>query len=245
MTEKLFNTKTGANPAVALKCFIKGLQLLSRPELRKYIIFPVLVNLLLFSTVLLLGYHYIAELIAQFIPGWLSWLSWILWPIFFISFFIFGYFSFTLLANLIASPFYGKLSARTLQIVTGEAVAIAEAPLPTVLWAECKRLGYIASRALPLLLLFFIPGVNFIAPLLWMVFGAWGLVLEYMAYPLENQGLLFSEQRQQLKTIRIGALSFGALTVLALTLPLLNIIVPPAAVIGATIYANELKTKQP
>jgi len=86
-----------------------------------------------------------------------------------------------------------------------------------------------------------IPGINVIAPVLWALFGAWGMALEYLAYPLENQGVLFSEQKQLVKSVRLGALSFGGLAVLGLTIPVLNIIIAPAAVIGATLYFNEIK----
>ena len=61
-----------------------------------------------------------------------------------------------------------------------------------------------------------------------------------MAYPLENEGVLFDEQKQLAKSVRLGALSFGGVVV-GLTIPVLNIIVAPAAVIGATIYLNEIK----
>jgi CysZ protein len=161
--------------------------------------------------------------------------------LFFISFFIAGFFSFTVLANLIAAPFYGKLAAKTLSIVTGEAGAGEEQPLAKVMVAELKRMGYLVVRALPLLLLFIIPGINVIAPFLWALFGAWGMALEYMAYPLENEGMLFTEQKQLAKSIRLGALGFGGITMAGLTLPLLNIVVAPAAVIGATIYLHEVK----
>ena len=241
MNEMTFNKKTGANPALALSCFVKGLKWLGKSELRKFIIIPVIVNFLLFSLVLSLGYFYVSDLIERFIPDWLSWLNWILWPLFFISFFVAGFFSFTLLANLIAAPFYGKLSAKTLSLLSGQTVSINESPIAKVLWTELQRIAYLAIRALPLLLMFIIPGINLLAPVLWMIFSAWGMILEYMAYPLENEGLLFPEQRQQIKTIRFGALSFGGLTVLGLTIPVLNILVPPAAVIGATIYAHELQ----
>ncbi|MGZ8184564.1 MAG: EI24 domain-containing protein, partial [Methylobacter sp.] len=80
-----------------------------------------------------------------------------------------------------------------------------------------------------------------IAPFLWALFGAWGMALEYLAYPLENEGVLFSEQKELVKSVRLGALSFGGLAVLGLTIPVLNIIVAPAAVIGATLYFNEIK----
>ncbi|MCK9397790.1 MAG: sulfate transporter CysZ [Methylobacter sp.] len=233
--------KKGNNPVLAVGYLFKGLALLGRPELRKFIIIPMLINVVLYSVALTLGYFYISDLIDQFIPSWLHWLSWILWPLFFISFFIGGFFTFTVLANLLAAPFYGKLSAKTLAMINGQAVATAEQPLLKVLLAETKRIGYLATRALPLLILSIIPGINVIAPFLWALFGAWGMALEYMAYPLENQGVLFSEQKELVKSVRLGALSFGGVAVMGLTIPVLNIIVAPAAVIGATIYLNEIK----
>ncbi|WP_432741189.1 sulfate transporter CysZ [Methylobacter sp. G7] len=235
-----FNKK-GNNPVLAVGFLFKGLKLVSRPELRKFIIIPVLINIVLYSAALVLGYFYISDLIDQFIPGWLQWLSWILWPLFFISFFIAGFFTFTVLANLIAAPFYGHLSAKTLAMVSDKPMTISEPPLAKVLLAELKRMGYLGTRALPLLILSIIPGINVIAPVLWALFGAWGMALEYLAYPLENEGVLFSEQKNLVKSVRLGALSFGGLAVLGLTIPVLNIIIAPAAVIGATLYFNEIK----
>jgi CysZ protein len=236
----ILNNK-GSNPVLAISSFFRGVKLLGTPGLRKFLIVPVLINIVLYSVALLLGYFYVADLINLFIPGWLQWLSWILWPLFFISFFIAGFFTFTVLANLIAAPFYGKLSAKALAIITGRSYVSAEQPLVKVILAELKRLGYFAVSAIPLLLLSIIPGLNVIAPFLWALFGAWGMAMEYMAYPLENEGLLFSEQKQLLQSMRLGALSFGGIAVLGLTIPLLNIIVAPAAVIGATVYINRIK----
>ncbi len=229
------------NPLTAIGYFLKGLKLLSRPELHKFLIVPVLINLVLYSAALTLGYYYINDLIVQFIPAWLQWLSWILWPLFFICFFIIGFFTFTVLANLLAAPFYGQLAAKTMSIIKGQATVSAEQPISRVMIAELKRAGYLSLRALPLLFLFVIPGINLIAPFVWALFGAWAMALEYMAYPLENEGMLFSEQKQLAKSIRLGALSFGGIVMMGLTLPLLNLIVAPAAVIGATIYVHELK----
>lgn len=233
--------KKGNNPVSTLGYFFQGLKLLSRRELRQFVVIPVLINIVVYSIALVLGFYYITDLIHQFIPEWLLWLSWILWPLFFISFFIAGFFTFTILANLIAAPFYGKLSAKTLSIITGQLRAVKEQPPTKVLLAELGRAGYMLSRALPLLVLSVIPGINVIAPFLWALLGAWGCALEYLAYPLENDGVLFAEQKQLAKTVRLGALSFGGITMLGLTLPILNIIVAPAAVIGATIYFNEIK----
>ncbi len=235
-----FNKK-GNNPVLAIGFLFKGLTLLAKPELRKFIIIPMLINVVLYSAALTLGYFYISDLINQFIPSWLQWLSWVLWPLFFVSFFIAGFFTFSVVANLLAAPFYGKLSAKTLAMVDGKSLENVEQPLAKVLVAETKRIGYLVTRALPLLILSIIPGLNVIAPFLWALFGAWGMALEYLAYPLENEGVLFSEQKVLVKSVRFGALSFGGLAVLGLTIPVLNIIVAPAAVIGATLYFKEIK----
>jgi len=232
------------NPLIAAGFLYRGIKLLTNPKLRLFILIPVLINIVLYSIAMALGYYYVDKLIAQFIPVSLHWLSWILWPLFFISFFVVGFFTFTVLANLIASPFYGILSAKTLSIISGKA-QIVEQPVLKVVAAELKRVLYIVTRMLPLLVLFFIPVVNIIASFVLSVFGAWCLAMEFMAYPLENEGLLFVDQKRLIKTVWLGALSFGAVTMIGLTLPLLNIIIGPAAVIGSTLYVYELREKKP
>ena len=228
--------KKGNNPLLAIGFLFKGFKLLVRPELRKFVVIPLLINVVLYSVALVLGYFYISDLIGHFITDRLAWLSWVLWPLFFISFFIAAFFTFTVLANILAAPFYGTLSAKTLAMVSDKAYATAEQPLAKVLVAQLKRMGYLAGRALPLLVLSFVPGVNVLAPFLWLLFGAWSMALEYLAYPLENQGVLFAEQKKLVKSVRLGALSFGGVVVLGSSIPVLNIIVAPAAVIGATLY---------
>jgi len=230
------------NPLVAAGFLLRGIKLLANPRLRLFIVVPVFINIVLYGAALVLGYYYVDIFIAQVIPASLQWLRWILWPLFFISFFIAGFFTFTIVANLIASPFYGMLSARTLAVVSGNA-HIVEQPLTRVIAAELKRMLYIMTRTLPLLVLFLIPVVNIIASFALSMFGAWCLAMEFMAYPLENEGLLFVDQKRLLKTVRLGALSFGAAAMIGLTVPVLNIIIGPAAVIGATVYVHEMRQK--
>lgn len=228
------------NPLFAVSCILEGLKLLPHRELRRYLLIPLLINIVLYSGAFYLGYHTVSTLIQQAIPDWLAWLSWILWPLFFVSFLVIGFFSFTLLANLIAAPYYSQLSTKTLQIITGSITEAPEQPWDRVFFGELKRIGYLLLRVLPLLLLFLIPIVNAIAPILWAVFAAWGLAMEFMAYPLENRGLPFSEQKQFLQQTRWGALSFGGLTGLGLSLPVVNLIAGQTAVIAATVYVHRL-----
>jgi CysZ protein len=233
-------TKKGNNPVYATNSLLKGLKLITRPELRKFILIPILINLVLYSAAFAVGYYTISDLIAQFIPDWLAWLEWLIWPLFFISCSIAVFFTFTLLGNILSAPFYTQLAVKTLGVISGNTQAVDEQPFNKVIWAELKRVGYLVSRMLPLLILFIIPGVNLIAPFLWALFGAWGMGLEFMAYPLEIQGVLFSEQKEMAKQRRIGVLSFGGLVLIGLTIPLFNLIVAPVAVIGATIYYYEI-----
>lgn len=233
----------GNNPVYAVNCLLQGLKLLGKKELRKFLLIPILINIILYSVAGALGYFYISDLIAQFIPSWLSWLEWLVWPVFFISFSAVGFFTFTILANLIASPFYSQLSLKTLVLISGQSGKVEEQKIPRVILSELTRMAYLFSRMLPLLILFIIPGINLIAPFLWLLFGAWGMGLEFMAYPLENKGLLFAQQKEEAKARRLGVLSFGGLVVAGLSIPLVNLVVAPAAVIGATIYFYGISEK--
>lgn len=232
--------KAGLNPLLAVQSLGQGASMLWHKKLIKFILIPIAVNFLLFSCMLYLGYHYVGVLIAQFIPSWLQWLDWLIYPVFFISFFVAGFFTFTLIANLIASPFYGGLAAKTAQILNDQTGEIQEQAILSVIGAELKRLGYLLSRAIPIVIISVIPGLNLIAPVLWGLFAAWGISMEYFAYCLENEGVLFSEQRQALKGVRVGALSFGGMVLFALMIPVLNIFIPPIAVISATVYRQKL-----
>lgn len=237
----MLNIKSGNNPLLALHCLLQGVKLLNHPRLRKYLLIPLFINIVLYSGAFVLGYHSVSALIHQFIPDWLAWLNWILWPLFFICFLIVGFFTFTLLANLIAAPYYSVLSAKVLQIISDQSVPEVEQPWDKVFVGELRRVGYLLLRAVPLLVLFLIPVVNLIAPLLWAVFAAWGIAMEFMAYPLESRGLAFPAQKRFLQQVRWGALSFGGVTGFALTLPVVNLFIGQAAVIGATLYVRQLE----
>lgn len=108
-------------------------------------------------------------------------------------------FTFSLLANLIAAPFYAKLAAKTLVVINAPQLLTIELSAIQIWRAELNRLRYSLTHTLPLLVLFVIPVVNLIAPLLWLGFSAWCVALEYFAFPLENRGILFPNQKELLK----------------------------------------------
>jgi CysZ protein len=233
-------------PLFAINCFFKGLFWLSKAQLRPFLLVPLLINLVLYSTALVLGYFYLNTVISHLIPAWLHWLSWLLYPLFFICAVIVGFFSFTVLANLIASPFYGKLAEKTAMLIAQQNNQEQTVGMPVnhhwthVMLGELKRISYLLKWMLLLTIISIIPGLNLISPLLWALFGAWACALEYLAYPLENKGLLFLQQKDLIGSVRFSALSFGSVVMLGLGLPVFNLLVSPAAVIGATLYTEQL-----
>jgi CysZ protein len=65
------------------------------------------------------------------------------------------------------------------------------------------------------------------------------LALEYADYPLGNRGLNLRAQRRLLRRRWPLALGFGGMTLLFTLIPGLNLLVMPAAVIGATLMWNK------
>jgi CysZ protein len=107
---------------------------------------------------------------------------------------------------------------------------------------ELGKIWYLVSRALPLLLLFLVPGLNVLAPLAWLAFGFWFLAVEYCDYPMGNHGLNPVEQRRQLRGRRLKSLAFGAGVAVLMLIPGIQLAAMPAAVIAATcLWVEDLK----
>lgn len=237
------NASQKPSPIGIIACLLQALKLLSDKRLRGLLAIPLLINSLLYSLAFYLGYQMADTLINSLIPEWLSWLNWILWPLLLLSFMVIGFFSFTLMANLIAAPFYGHLASKTLSLLNTPPTPKPPVAWQTMLVAEIRRGSYLLLRMLPLVVLFLIPGLNLLAPLIWTAFAAWGMAMEFMAYPLEEYGLLFDAQRAFVRDHRWAALSFGALIAFGMTLPLINLLIGQTAVITACIYVHNQRTQ--
>ena len=100
----------------------------------------------------------------------------------------------------------------------------------------------ITSRSRSRLVLLLVPPAYPFLPFLWVAFGAWVMALEYMDYPLSNWNLTIRRQRVLLRKRRMLALGFGSGVTLLTTIPVLNFVAMPAAVIGGTfLWMEQLK----
>ena len=231
-----------------LKYTFSGFDLIIKPGIRLYVLVPLLINAILFAAVISYGVHALNEFISSFLTGWWEWLRWLLWPLFVIISLTVVFFCFSIVANLLASPFNGFLAeaveAQISGIKTQDRGGLAQLPaeIKRAVKSEFTKIIYFLVRAVPLILLFFIPFVNFAAPFLWILFGAWMLALEYLDFPTGNHGIIFPELRNMMKTRHRLAFGFGLGVMLLTMVPVINFIAIPVAVCGATrLWIEQIK----
>ena len=104
---------------------------------------------------------------------------------------------------------------------------------------ELRRLGYSLLCLIGVFLLSLVPVVQLIAAPLGVLVGAWLLAFEFVAHPLGPYRLNLAQQLSFLREHRWTALGFGLATMGALLIPVLNLAVVPAAVVGMTLLTHE------
>ncbi|KXX64099.1 sulfate transporter CysZ [Marichromatium gracile] len=229
-----------AKPMLGAGYLLQGVRLITRPGLRRFVLIPLAVNILVFSLAIYLGAREFAaflDLVEAQIPSWLGWLEWILWPVFALLLLVVVFYTFNLVANLIASPFNNLLAEKVELLLTGRPLQdsgsvgkLIKELLPTLL-DELVKVVYALALAIPFLVLLFVPVVG---PLLWFLYTAWILAVQYSDYPMGNHGLKFREMRARLRGERGLSLGFGAAAAGLGMVPVVNFILMPSAVAGAT-----------
>src|SRR5690606_29428813 len=126
-------------------------------------------NILVFILLTFWLVHLYGDLLDQLVtwlPDWLAFLAWILWIVFVLLLLVVYGYSFNLITNLIAAPFYDILAEKVATHITGNAPS--EEPLGKLivrtLGRELLKLWYFVSRGLLVLMLivvvFFIPVIG-------------------------------------------------------------------------------------
>ena len=223
--------------------FLSGLKLAFSPSLRRYILVPAAIGILIFSATLMLLVLPLAgnagDWLQQNLPNWLTWLHGILLILVYIALGLAGFWLSSMLVTLIAAPFLGQLAAATWALSKpnheGQEGPRLLASIGPGMLRELHKLRYHLPRLLGLLLLSFIPLVNAAMPLVWLGFSAWLMAVQFADYASENQHLDFKFTLQRLAQARGRALGFGVCASFTLAIPFLNFLVIPAAVVGGTL----------
>ena len=240
-----------ANTLSGFGYFFRGMGLLTRPGLSRFVVIPLLANIAVFA--LMAGAIYQAmsglyiEYTSNFIGDW-EFLAWIVTPLIWLfGTLLSGYISIFIVLFL-TSPFHGLLAERVEEYVTGEAIVNEGSALQMVLaiprgfLREIQKMVHYAPIALLVLIITLIPGLNVVAPLLWILLGAWMMSLQFVDYPMDNHRLSFGEVRAACSARRSTSITFGAAVAFVSGLPILNLILIPAAVAGATLlWCEELR----
>ncbi len=232
--------------------FTNGLSLITKPGVKKHVVIPLAINIILFAVAiyyLFTQYEVLVNYLTPGVPSWMpdfltpiiEWFVGLLWILFAAVVLIIVFFSFTILANIIGAPFNSYLSAAVERHLTGSDPVALEANIIKqsfeAIGGELRKMLYLIIWSIALLIITFIPVINIISPFLWALFGAWMLAIEYADYPLGNRGLTFPLIKNTLRNNRSLALGFGGMATLATMIPVVNFLVMPVAVAGATAMA--------
>lgn len=217
---------------------LKGFSLITQPGIRNYVIVPLLINISLFSVAIYFFIYKIQGWIEDMLPGWLSWLEWLIWPIIALTLLLVVFYTFTIVANIIAAPFNSLLSLRVEKHLGASDAndntdALWKLTIRTIS-SEFHKLLYFSMWLIPLLILLLIPGINFFAAFFWFIYAAWSFALEYTDYPLANRNLFFKDIRQYNRDNRMRCLGLGTGVFIITSIPVLNFIAMPVAVCAAT-----------
>ena len=232
-----------------------GFGLITKPGLKRFVLIPLVINILLFSLLFVVLKHYTGALehwVAGYLPAWLHWLGSIVWLLFFLSFFFIFIYAFAALGAVAAAPFNGLLAEKVEMYLTGKPSADRGLfenikDVPRVLGRQFTIIFYYLPRAL-LILLYFIPVVHGFAVILWFLFSAWFLALQYLDFPTDNHRIPVAEVRAWLDGRRAVTLGFGVSLMFVMSIPVLNFFAIPAAAAGAAkfwVEENRMSSRTP
>lgn len=232
-----------------------GAKLIWHPKLRIFILVPLVINCVLFMVLTTTLWEYFWSTVSNgtsFIPEsirpWIEPFAWFVWFILAaLLLVIYGY-SFNVITNIIAAPFYGMLAEATEKVIRGVGPP-EESRLKLLLRVfprEFSKLLYFLERGilviLVMVLIGFIPLVQSLVPLLGLAWGAWSMAIQYADYPADNHQISFSTTRHTLWQQKKSSLGFGSAIMVCSFIPIINIFAMPAAVAGGTLYwLNELE----
>lgn len=234
----------------------RGARMLTHPSLRLFVIIPLLVNIVIFGSLIFIGFSYLTALMDSMmskLPSWLDFIEWILWPLIGITVSLITGYLFTAVALIIASPFNSLLAEKAEELITGseveslEGIRAALLEIPRAIVREILKLLYYVPMALFVFVLSIVfnallPGIGaLVTPALWFLLGAWMMSIQFVDYPMDNHRLSFADVKEAVRARRLSSMGFGGAVALCTGIPIINFFVVPAAVVGATVlWCEEL-----
>jgi len=234
------------------------------PKLWGYVLIPLLVNLIV-GTTLYLGLLFpslhgidalVADLSAKFnvliagLPAWLSYLSvltsalgWLLRSLLVSGLLLIIGFLLVQFGVILGAPWYGQLSEQLELLIIGKLPPADTSFLGTfgeikrAVGFELRKLQLLVSVGFPLLLLSFIPAVGSIAAGVGSIaLGATLVCLDFLSAPLDRRRLDFRDKLELLRANFPASGTFGLVCFGLVSIPLLNLLTIPLCLVAGTLF---------
>jgi CysZ protein len=216
---------------------------LARPALWKYFAAAFAINVVLFVVLTVLFLKYRVALVGWVTPDrfW-TWAKVAIEWIFTGIIAVLGLFLFTIVGNLLASPF---LDAMTEKILTdlGETLPPSRGPLKAFLRAlrnQSIKLVFFGAVQVLLLLLWIIPGLGILHPPLSAILTILFLGFEYVDYPLDARQLPVPRRFEWMVAHAGATLAYGAVLFPVFLIPFVGYACLPLAVAGASLLVHDI-----
>ncbi len=230
--------------------------LMGTPSLWRFILIPFFINLVVFSAAVYLGFDFFSDQVVQQIPQGDVWywsiLYYVAWLIAMLLTTVLVFFTFTVIGNLIASPFNELLSERAEELLTGSgssspfSLQVFWADTRRTLAVEFKKFGLFVLAMVLILPLNLLPGLgNLLYTILAVSLTIFFLVVEYLGIVLTRQRFSFAQQRQFIFSRLFLMAGFGTGVLALLAVPLLQFLCIPVAVVAATRLWCDLRPSPP
>lgn len=224
--------------------------LLKHRRLLPLAIVPVLINTVLFGLFFYFSLRYFHVWLDRLLPQSDKWywlvLIYFLTLIVIVLLLLLIVFTFTVVANILASPFNDALSSRTEALVTGRPDETFSLPgllkeLGRTVIEELKKLGFYLLAVGAILILLLVPVIGSVLyTALMTVLTIFWLGLGFLDYAMARHQYRLGDKLRLGRTHLPAVMGYGLSIFLIVMVPVLNLALIPAAVVGGTLLFIEI-----
>jgi len=210
-------------------------------------VIPILINILLYVGLALLLYNYYGDILSlvvktpdTFFKKLLYWISFVFFLLFALMVFVL---SFNIVGSMLLSPFNTIIAKASYKSLTGLSFAGTSGTVLKDAYKSFKLdLKKLILIFIPLGILyvisFFIPVLSIIA----LVLSFLAITYQYMDYIMEEKAMKTSQRVKILLNNPLKSTIFGFVVSIAVSIPVIGLIILPSSVVGATVLFYHLDT---
>jgi len=228
---------------------LSGLRLMLSHKTLRAVLWRMIGLLAAFMLVLIFGVFELAQYVAQlWLPAGDTWywavVSWLVWALAIVLSILTGVVSFTVLGSAAIAPWLDTLAVRTEALHGQVSDEAAQSWLTLCLMSlsnSVRPLLSLLAWGIGALLVFWIPVIGqLLATVIWAYASIHFLCFELMDTTASRQGWDFAQRKNTIQQSRLFWLSFGGMAMLMMMIPILNLLVIPAAVVALSMSKADI-----